>query len=103
MLRSIGFIDSNYAGCPNDKSNIGSYGVFFGNNLVSWMSSKQKNVSRSSAELEYRTLALATSELIWLQSVLMELRIFETRLLILFTENISAKYLAANPIMHATN
>ncbi|RVW96742.1 Retrovirus-related Pol polyprotein from transposon RE1 [Vitis vinifera] len=38
------------------------------------VSKKQDEVSRSSAEAEYRAMALATCELIWLKQLLQELR-----------------------------
>lgn len=36
--------------------------------VVTWCAKKQPIVSRSSTEEEYRSLALATSELLWIQS-----------------------------------
>ena len=41
---------------------------------MSWMSKKQVVIARSSAEAEYRVMALATCELIWLKHLLQELR-----------------------------
>ncbi|RVW89047.1 Retrovirus-related Pol polyprotein from transposon TNT 1-94 [Vitis vinifera] len=62
------------AGSPTDRRSTSGYCVFIGGNLISWKSKKQAVVIRSSAEAEYRAMALATCELIWLKHLLRELR-----------------------------
>lgn len=76
-------------------------GVYFGANLVPWSSRKQVAVSRSSTEAEYKAIANATAELIWLQSILRELRVFQSRALVFWCDNLGATYLTGNPIVHA--
>jgi hypothetical protein len=53
----------------------GGYTIFFGGNLISWTSRKQATVSRSSTEAEYKAIADATIEVIWIQGLLRELGI----------------------------
>ena len=48
--------------------------MFIDGNLISWKSKKQVVVAKSSVEAEYRAMALATCELIWLKHLIQELR-----------------------------
>ena len=49
--------------------------MFLGPNLVSWWSKKQTLVARSSTKAKYRSLVDATAEIMWLQSLLEELKV----------------------------
>nr|KYP49046.1 Copia protein [Cajanus cajan] len=49
--------------------------IYLGPNLVSWWSKKQLLVARSSTEAEYRALAQAVTEVLWIQSLLQELKV----------------------------
>lgn len=75
--------------------------MFFGGNLVSWSARKQATVSRSSTEAEYKALANATAEIIWVQNMLTELGIRHSPAASLWCDNLGATYLSANPIFHA--
>ena len=57
-------------------------------------------MARSSAEAEYRAMALETYELIWLRHLLQELRFGKDEQMKLICDNQAVLHIASNPVFH---
>jgi hypothetical protein len=58
-------------------------------------------VSRSSTEGEYKAIANATAEIMWIQTLLQELGVPHPSAASLWCDNLGATYLSANSVFHA--
>ena len=67
---------------------------------MTWRSKKQNIIARSSAEAEFRVMALGFCEAIWLRLPLQDLGYQSTQPIRLFCDNKVACDIAHNPIQH---
>lgn len=67
---------------------------------MTWRSKKQSVVSRSSAEAEFRALALGICEGMWIQRLLSELEVSSEKPIKMFCDNQAAISIAKNPVHH---
>ncbi|CAH9085925.1 unnamed protein product [Cuscuta epithymum] len=95
------FSDSDWGGVTDGGLSTTAYVLYLGGNIISWKSAKQKTVSRSSTEAEYKAIANASAEMLWVRSLLTELGISLVSTPQLFCDNQGATYVCSNPVFHS--
>jgi hypothetical protein len=95
------FIDAEWVGCPDDRRWTSGFAVFLGPNLIAWNAKTQATVSRSSTKAEYKSLANATAKVMWVRTLLSELKVLDPPAAWLCCHNMGATYLSTNLVFHA--
>ncbi|GJR32061.1 ribonuclease H-like domain-containing protein [Tanacetum coccineum] len=76
------------------------YCVFLRDNLLSWYAKHQVTLSRSSAEAEYRGVAIVVAETAWIRNLLRELHNPLFTATLVYCDNVSAVYMFSNHVQH---
>jgi hypothetical protein len=84
----------------NSDFNLFGYCLFLGSSQISWKAKKQTYPSRSSAEAEYRALAVTTCEIQWISNLLRTMDLPLSKPCNLFYDNLSAIHIAKNDSFH---
>ncbi|RDX88326.1 putative mitochondrial protein, partial [Mucuna pruriens] len=88
--------DTHISGSPIDRQSTTGFCISIGENVVSWKSKKQNTVARSSTEVEYGAMALATCELIWVKQLIQELKFGDVQPMKLYCDNQAALHTTSN-------
>lgn len=99
-LRLKVFTDADWNSCQDTRRSTSGLCTFLGGSVISWKSKKQDVVSRSSAESEYRAMALATCEIAWLVKLLAEFQVPSSQPVPLFCDSTAAIQIANNDVFH---
>ncbi|KAK6161983.1 hypothetical protein DH2020_001824 [Rehmannia glutinosa] len=94
------FCDADWATCLLTRKSLTDYCIFYGKSLVSWKTKKQKTVSKSSAEAEYRSMAATVCELQWLYNLSHDLHLNVALPIALWCDNKATLHITANPVFH---
>lgn len=95
-----GFSDSDMGGSIDDRRSTGGMAYYLNENLISWVSQKQRCVALSSCEAEFMAATAAACQGIWLRNVLNQITARDVGLVTLYIDNKSAIDLAKNPVFH---
>ena len=94
------YVDADWAKCRVTRRSVTGFCIFLNGSLVSWKSKKQNTLSKSSAEAEYRAIASATSETVWILKILKDLNWVHFMPVKVFCDSQAAIKIAANPVFH---
>lgn len=70
------FTDINWVSSVDNRKSTNNYLVYLDNTPISWKFGKQRTVTRSSTDVEYKALVDSTAEILWLRSLLSNLYFF---------------------------
>jgi hypothetical protein len=92
------FSDENLVGYLDDRRSTGCLSSL----LVQTLSLEvPENMPQGHVPAEYKSLANATAELIWVETLLGELGVMMNEMSCIWCDNLRATYLYANPFVHA--
>ncbi|XP_019091083.1 PREDICTED: uncharacterized protein LOC109128696 [Camelina sativa] len=94
------YCDADWGMCPLSRRSLTAYVALLGGSPISWKTKKQKVVSQSSCEAEYRAMSIATREIMWLRQLLKDLGFQPNGPSRLICDIKSALYIATNPVFH---
>nr|GEV56688.1 putative copia-type protein [Tanacetum cinerariifolium]GEW15665.1 putative copia-type protein [Tanacetum cinerariifolium] len=94
------FTDADWAGEKGNRRSTSGYFSLVGGNLVTWKSKKQKTVSLSSVEAEFRGIAKGLAEALWIRKLVSEIGFPPIESIRIMSDNKAAIKISENPVQH---
>lgn len=95
-----GYSDSDLAGNTEDRKSTGAMVFYLNENLITWVSQKQRCVALSSCEAEFMAATAAACQAVWLRNLLVQITGVKHGPVVIYVDNKSAIDLAKNPVFH---
>lgn len=95
-----GYSDSDMGGSIDDRKSTGGMVFYMNENLITWVSQKQRCVALSTCEAEFMAATAAACQAVWLRKLLGQLTGNYVGSVVLYIDNRSAIDLAKNPVFH---
>ena len=96
------FCDTDFAACKLTRRSVECYLIFMGNGCIMWSAKQQGRVAQSTGEAEFLALTPGCNMVVWLRSLLSELKLGYTRTTAMYTDNETARVVSENPTKHST-
>ncbi|XP_071688739.1 secreted RxLR effector protein 161-like [Rutidosis leptorrhynchoides] len=97
-LKTQIYTDASWAGEKGDRKSTSGFFTLVGGNLVARRSKKQKVVSLSSAESEFRGIAKGVVEALWIKKLLTEIVFPPKEAIQILCDNEAAIAISENPV-----
>nr|GFA43364.1 putative ribonuclease H-like domain-containing protein [Tanacetum cinerariifolium] len=94
------YTNADWAGDKGNRRSTSGYFSLVGGNLVTWGSKKQKVVSLSSAEAEFRGIAKGLAEALWIRKLVSEIGFPPQGSTQIMCDNKAAIQISENPVQH---
>ncbi|XP_071717852.1 secreted RxLR effector protein 161-like [Rutidosis leptorrhynchoides] len=99
-LKTQIYTDASWVGEKGDRKSTSGFFTLVGGNLVAWKSKKQKVVSLSSDESEFRGIAKGVVEALWIKKLLTEIGFPPNEAIQILCDNEAAIAISENPVQH---
>lgn len=96
----LGYSDADYAADLDTRRSTTGYLFCLSGGPITWNSQRQKTVSLSTTEAEYKAACAAAKEMIWLKRFLLELSCTDVTYSCICIDNQSTIKLVKNPTLH---